>query len=225
MADRDTVNLSERMKVTTCLNPIHTAICTYEIMLGHELISDGMNDPEISKLAHQLGYIEGLPVVENPGILSPEKFLDEVINIRFPNPYLGDTAKRVATDTSQIVGIRFGETIKAYLNHYGNTDKLIAVPLAIAGWIRYLVGKDDNGKDYELSPDPMMSELQEIIKGIEFGKPESVGNKLKQLLQNKNIFGIDLYQAGLGEKIENMVCEELVGVGAVRGTLKKYLKR
>ena len=47
-----------------------------------------MNDPEISKLAHQLGYIEGLPVVEDPKILSPEKFLDEVMKIRFTNPYL-----------------------------------------------------------------------------------------------------------------------------------------
>ena len=225
MTDRDTVNLSERMKVTTCLNPIHTAICTYEIMLGHELISDGMDDPEISKLAHQLGYIEGLPVVEDPKILSPEKFLDEVIKIRFPNPYLGDTAKRVATDTSQIVGIRFGETIKSYLNHYGNTDKLVAIPLAIAGWIRYLIAKDDNGKDFELSPDPMMSELQELVKGIEFGKPESIGDRLKPLLKNRNIFGVDLYQAGLGEKIENMVREELAGVGAVRSTLQKYLRK
>ena len=225
MADRNTVNLSERMKVTTCLNPIHTAICTYDIMLGYEFISDGMKDPEISKLAHQLGYIEGLPVVENPGIISPEKFLDEVINVRFQNPYLGDTAKRIATDTSQIVGIRFGETIKAHLSHYGKTDKLIAIPLAIAGWIRYLIAKDDNGKDFELSPDPMMPELQEIINGIEFGKPESVGDKLKPLLKNKNVFGIDLYEAGIGEKIENIVREELVGIGAVRETLQKYLKR
>ena len=225
MADRNTVNLSERMKVTTCLNPIHTAMCTYDIMLGHVLIADGMNDPQISKLAHQLGYIEGLPVVENPGILSPEKFLDEVMKVRFPNPYLGDMGKRIATDTSQKVGIRFGETIKAHLKHYGNTDKLVAIPLAIAGWIRYLIAKDDNGKDFELSADPMMPELQEIVKGIEFGKPETVGEKLKPLLKNKNVFGIDLYQVGLGEKIENMVREELVGIGAVRATLEKYLKR
>ena len=96
--------------------------------------------------------------------------------------------------------------------------------MAIAGWIRYLIAKDDNGKDFELSPDPMMPELQEIINGIEFGKPESVGDKLKPLLKNRNVFGIDLYEAGIGEKIENIVCEELVGIGAVRETLQKYLK-
>ena len=216
IADRDTVNLSERMKVTTCLNPIHTALCTHDIMLGYKLIADGMHDPEIKKLAHQLGYIEGLPVVKSPGIISPEKFLDEVMNERFPNPYLGDTSARIASDTSQKVGIRFGETIKAHMERYGTAEKLVAIPLAISGWIRYLIGKDDNGKDIELSPDPLIPELKEKLNGIELGKPETVGDKLRPILSNKNIFGVDLYEAGIGEKIENMVREELVGVGAVR---------
>ena len=223
MANRDIVNLSERMKVTTCLNPIHTALCTYDIMLGYILFADGMHDPELAKLAHQLGYIEGLPVVEDPKILSPEKFLDEVINRRFPNPFLGDTSARIAVDISQMVGIRFGETIKSHMIHYKNTEKLIAVPLAIAGWIRYLIGKDDNGKNIELSPDPMIPELKEKLNGIELGKPETVGEKLRPILSNKIIFGVDLYEVGLGEKIENMVKEELTGIGAVRSTLKKYL--
>ena len=223
MANRDIVNLSERMKVTTCLNPIHTALCTYDIMLGYILFADGMHDPELAKLAHQLGYIEGLPVVEDPKILSPEKFLDEVINRRFPNPFLGDTSARIAVDISQMVGIRFGETIKSHMIHYKNTEKLIAVPLAIAGWIRYLIGIDDNGKNIELSPDPMIPELKEKLNGIELGKPESVGEKLRPILSNKIIFGVDLYEVGLGEKIENMVKEELTGIGAVRSTLKKYL--
>ena len=223
MANRDIVNLSERMKVTTCLNPIHTALCTYDIMLGYILFADGMHDPELAKLAHQLGYIEGLPVVEDPKILSPKKFLDEVINRRFPNPFLGDTSARIAVDISQMVGIRFGETIKSHMIHYKNTEKLIAVPLAIAGWIRYLIGIDDNGKNIELSPDPMIPELKEKLNGIELGKPETVGEKLRPILSNKIIFGVDLYEVGLGEKIENMVKEELTGIGAVRSTLKKYL--
>ena len=223
IADRNTVNLSERMKVTTCLNPIHTALCTYDIMLGYTLFADGMHDIELAKLAHRLGYIEGLPVVEDPKILSPKKFLDEVINKRFPNPFLGDTSARIAVDISQMLGIRFGETIKAHMLHYKNTDKLIAIPLAIAGWIRYLLGIDDNGKEFELSPDPMIPELKEKLNGIQFGKPETIGNKLRNILSNKIIFGVDLYEVGLGEKIENMVKEELYGIGAVRATLKKYL--
>ena len=92
-----------------------------------------MHDPENKNFIHQLGYIEGLPVVESPGIIAPKEFLDEDINIRFPNPYLGDTSARIDCDTSQKIGIRFEITIKSHLNNYKNTDKLVAIPLDIAG--------------------------------------------------------------------------------------------
>ena len=223
LTDRKTVNMSERMKVTACLNPIHSALCTYDIMLGYTLFADGMHDPELAKLAHTVGYSEGLPVVEDPKIISPEKFLEECMTVRFPNPYLGDTSARIATDISQGLAFRFGETIKAYVSREGSAGKLIGIPLAIAGWIRYTLGIDDNGKTYELSPDPMNHEMQEKLSGVEFGKPESLGEKLKPILSNKNIFGVNLYDAGLGEKIESLVKEQLEGVGAVRRSLKKHL--
>ena len=46
---------------------------------------------------------------------------------------------------------------------------------------------------------------------------------LKSILSNENIFGIDLYKAGIGERIEEMFLEEIAGKGAVRATLKKYM--
>ena len=223
MTDRNTVNLSERMKVTACLNPIHTALCTYDCMLGYKLFADGMHDPELSELAKRVGYIEGMQVVKDPKIISPQKFLDEVLNERFPNPYLGDTSARIAVDISQMVGIRFGETIKAYIERYGSAERLEAIPLAIAGWLRYLLAVDDEGKSFELSPDPMIPELKKQLEGIEFGKPESMTDQLKPILSNKNIFNVNLYEAGLGEKIEAMFKDMLRGNGAVRETLKKYI--
>lgn len=47
--------------------------------------------------------------------------------------------------------------------------------------------------------------------------------ELRPILSNANIFGLDLYAAGIGERIESMVCQELAGPGAVRKTLKRYL--
>ena len=211
------------MKVTVCLNPIHTALCTYDCMLGYDLFADGMHDPELAKLADLIGYQEGLSVVPDPGILSPKAFLDEVIQERFPNPYLGDTSQRIATDISQMVGIRFGETIKAYVERDGSAVALTGIPLAIAGWIRYLLALDDQGNAMELAPDPMIPQLQAALSGVHFGEPDSLGGQLRPILQNANIFGIDLYAAGIGEKIETMVREELAGPGAVRTTLQKYL--
>ena len=223
MTDRETVNKSERMKVTVCLNPIHTALCSYACMLGYEYFAEGMKDRELDALARRLGYTEGLPVVEDPGILSPKAFLDELMSVRFPNIYLGDTSARIAVDMSQMVGIRFGETIKAYVARDGSAAKLTAIPLAIAGWIRYLLGVDDNGEPMELSPDPMIPYMKEQLSGIRFGCPESVDGRLKNVLSNETIFGTDLYKAGIGGLIEEMVSSEIEGSGAVRQTLKKYL--
>lgn len=223
MTDRETVNKVERMKVTTCLNPLHTALAVYGCVLGYTLIADEMKDEELNKLVHQIGPVEGMPVVTDPGILSPKDFVDEVINVRIPNPFMPDAPQRIATDTSQKVGIRYGETIKAYVAKDGSAAALTAIPLAIAGWCRYLLAVDDNGQKFELSADPMVPELTKALEGIEVGKPETYTGQLKGILSNANIFGIDLYQAGLGEKIEGMFLEEIAGPGAVRATLKKYL--
>ena len=223
LTDRETVNQSERMKVTVCLNPIHTALCTYDCMLGYTYFAAGMKDPDLLELAGQVGYKEGLPVVEDPGILSPKAFLDELMLVRFPNDYLGDTSARIAVDISQMVAIRFGETIKAYVRNDGDAGKLVAIPLAIAGWIRYLLGVDDEGQPMELSPDPMIPYLKEQISGLVYGRPESLTNQLKDLLSNESIFGADLYRAGIGDKIEEMVRRQMEGPGAVRRTLQEYL--
>ena len=223
MTDRDTVNKVERMKVTTCLNPLHTALAVYGCVLGYELIADEMKDKELKELVHRIGPVEGMPVVTDPGILSPEAFVNEVINERIPNPFMPDTPQRIATDTSQKVGIRYGETIKSYVAKYGDAKKLEAIPLAIAGWLRYLLGVNDKGEAFERSSDPMLDSLTEALRGIELGKPETVGDKLKPILSNVNIFGSNLYSVGLGERIEELFKEEIAGAGAVRATLVKYL--
>jgi fructuronate reductase len=143
---------------------------------------------------------------------------------RFPNAYLGDTNARIAVDISQMVGIRFGENIRAYVNRDGDASALTAIPLAIAGWIRYLLAVDDDGKPMELSPDPMIPELRALLAGVRFGDPESVGDTLRPLLSNDRIFGSDLYEAGVGTKIEEMVKDMVSGIGGVRSALKKYLQ-
>lgn len=215
MTDRDTVNKTERMKVTTCLNPLHTALAVYGCMLGYAKIADEMNDPELKKLVELVGYKEGLPVVTDPKILDPRKFIDEVVGERLPNAFLPDTPQRIATDTSQKIPVRFGETLKSYCaDPKLDIHSLVAIPLALAGWLRYLGGTDDKGAAMAVSSDPMLETLQSELK---------TPGGLKQILSNANIFGVNLYEAGLGEKVEGLYAELCAGPGAVRATLKKYL--
>ena len=224
MADRETVNLSERMKVTVCLNPVHSATGPLGVALGYELFAPMLNrDADMMKMARMVAYDEGLPVVPDPGIISPQEFVDELFNDRFPNEYLGDTNLRLAVDVSQMVGIRFGETIKAYVAKYGDASRLTAIPLGIAGWLRYMLAVDDEGKPYELAPDPMNEEIQEQLKGIVVGQPETFTDQLKAILSNERIFFVNLYETGLGEKFETMFCEMIAGPGAVKATVHQYV--
>ena len=224
MADRKTVNLAERMKVTVCLNPVHSATGPLGVALGYELFAHMLNtDADMMKMARMVAYDEGLPVVQDPGILSPQAVVDELFNDRFPNEYLGDTNLRLAVDVSQMVGIRFGETIKAYVEKYGDASRLTALPLGIAGWLRYMLAVDDAGKKYELAPDPMNEEIQEQLKDIVVGQPETFTDQLRPILSNERLFFIDLYKAGVGEKVENMFREMIAGPGAIKATIHKYV--
>ena len=223
LTDRDTVNKTERMKVTTCLNPLHTAMSVYGCMLGYTLICDEMKDADIVALIKRLGYVEGLPVVVDPGILDPKDFIDEVVGQRLPNPFMPDAPQRIATDTSQKVGIRFGETIKSYIAEGRDLNTLVSIPLALAGWLRYLLAVDDEGKAFEVSADPLKDDLQAKLAGIEVGKPETYQGQLQGILNNASIFGVDLTATPLAAKIEAYFVAELAGPGAVRKTLHEAL--
>lgn len=211
--DRETVNKTEKMKVTTCLNPLHTAMSMYGCLLGYTLICEEMKDPDIVKLVKRLGYVEGLPVVVDPGILSPKAFIDEVVNERLPNPFMPDDPRRIATDTSQKVGIRFGETIKSYIKEGRDLNSLVAIPLAIAGWLRYLNGTFDNGEPMEISPDPLKDELMAKVKEGE----------IREILANATIFGLDLTTTTLAAKIEGYYAFLVSGPNTARALLQKEL--
>ncbi|MCI8372634.1 MAG: mannitol dehydrogenase family protein [Lachnospiraceae bacterium] len=223
--DRETVDKVEKMKVCTCLNPLHTALAVYGCLLGYTSIYKEMEDPELKKLVETIGYVEGLPVVVNPGILDPKAFIDEVLQVRIPNPFMPDTPQRIATDTSQKLSIRFGETIKAYAaDPKLNVQDLKLIPLVLAGWCRYLLAVDDKGEKFELSPDPLLDSVCAYVKEIQLGAVGNIHEKLQPILADEKIFGVDLYQAGLGERVEELFAELAAGPGAVRATLQKYVK-
>lgn len=222
--DRETVEKTERMKVTTCLNPLHTALAVYGCLLGYESIAMEMQDPQLENLVKKIGYEEGMAVVVDPEIINPMGFIHEVIDQRLPNRFIPDTPQRIATDTSQKIAIRFGETIKSYRDRSDlEPESLIYIPLVIAGWFRYLLGVDDTGKAMEVSADPMLQELQECLSGVKTGEQGSYQNQLKPILENTALFGVNLNQIGLGSKVEGYFQEMIAGPHAVRDTLKKYL--
>ena len=221
--DRATVDKVEKMKVCTCLNPLHTALAIYGCLLGYTLISEEMKNPLLKNMVEVIGYKEGLPVVVNPGILDPKKFIDEV-NVRIPNPFLPDSPQRIATDTSQKLSIRFGETIKAYeASPDLHTEDLKLIPLVYAGWLRYLMGIDDEGREFTPSSDPLLEEARQYVADYELSFSPKDLSKLDALLANEKIFGVNLHAIGMDTLVKQYFAELSSGVGAVAAALKKYV--
>lgn len=224
--DRETVDKVERMKVCTCLNPLHTALAIFGCLLGFERICDEMKDPTLRKLVERIGYEEGLPVVSDPKVINPMDFIDDVMNVRLPNPFMPDTPERIATDTSKKLAIRFGETIKAYRDSEElDVADIKLIPLVFAGWIRYLVELNDKGEKIKCSSDPILEFVSIGKGGLRLGNTELVRVKelLKPLLETSRIFGVDLYEVGMAETVCEMFTEMMAGPGAVRATLEKYV--
>lgn len=134
-----------------------------------------------------------------------------------------DTPQRIATDTSQKLAIRFGETIKAY---QAAPDKdvhdLKLIPLVFAGWLRYLMAVDDAGESFALSPDPLLETVCPYVAGLELGGNVDA-QALRPVLENEKIFGVNLYTVDMADQVAAYLGEMIAGPGAVRATLKKYV--
>lgn len=226
MTDRETVNDADQMKVTACLNPLHTSLAIFGCLLGFKSIAAEAADADLLKMIKNLGYGEDLPVVKDPGIIKPKEFIDTLITKRLPNKNIPDTPQRIASDTSQKVGIRYGVT----LQHYVDDPKLDPanlefIPMIIAGWCRYLMAIDDQGAEFTPSPDPLYEQLHEYVADIKLGDDVDVHAKLQPILSNKSIFANDLYEIGIGEKVEDYFKQMITKPGAVRETIQATLNK
>ena len=220
----ETVDMVETMKVCTCLNPLHTAMSVVGCLLGFTRINAEMKDPDLAALVNRVGYVEGLPVVVDPGVIDPKAFIDEVVGKRFPNPFLQDDPRRIATDTSQKIPVRFGNTIRKYAAREDlNVRNLKCISFVLAAWCRYLMAIDDAGAAFTPSDDPMLAELMPLLAEVKLGQPCDVHATLQPILSNATIMGSDLYEVGLAEQVEEYFARLITGPGAVRAELHKVV--
>ena len=210
ITDRETVRKMDQMKVCACLNPLHTVLAISGMLLDKPTIAACMQDEKLVRLVN-LAANEALPTVVNPGIIDPAVFLKEVLTERFPNPFIPDAPARIACDTSQKVPVRFGVTLQERKKEGLPIDTLEAIPLFIALWLRYRTGVADSGQPLELSPDPRLPEVFNALDGVKFGEKVDIA----PMLSHAATFGVNLYEAGLGQKIEGLFAELNSGAGAV----------
>ena len=85
------------------------------------------------------------------------------------------------------------------------------------------MGIGDDGEAFELSPDPLMDQVRPYVENIKLGgKADRAA--LMPLLKNKKIFGSDLEEIGLADRVLDLFDSLIAGKGAVRATMKEVLK-
>jgi fructuronate reductase len=170
---------------------------------------------------------EILPVAADPGIVSPEAFLNEVLEKRLPNPFIPDTPARIACDTSQKIPVRFGVTLTLRAEAGLPDDELTAFPFVFALWLRYLTGVGDDGAPMQVNPDPRLPELTAHLETVKPGagtNREALRAAVKPILSDASIFGVDLYAGAgtLAAKTEAYLVKMLEGPGAVGRALTDF---
>jgi fructuronate reductase len=218
--DKDTVEKVEKMKVCTCLNPLHTVLGIAGCLLEYKTISQTIGDKRLRALIEEVAYNESMPVVTDPGVINPKEFLEEVLNKRFPNPFTKDTPQRIAEDTSFKIPVRFGETLKLRKKAGLSNKELKGIPYFVALWLRYLLAVNDKGNEMPVELDSGAAEIREHLKGLQLG--DKGPYNLKPILSNTVVFGIDLYEAEISGKVEEYFAELISAPGTVEGTIQKY---
>ena len=65
--------------MTALLNPVHSVLAPLGVLLGEEYFANMLNhDLKLMKLGKTVAYTEGLPMVQDPGIIHPQEFADEL---------------------------------------------------------------------------------------------------------------------------------------------------
>jgi len=205
----DDVHPYEKMKIRL-LNSSHSAIAYLGYLVGYRYIHEVAADEEFQRFMMAIMDDEVTPLLDPVPGVDPVRYKQTLVE-RFANPTIKDQVARVALDGSQKIPKFMLPSIREQIERGGPIRMQC---LAIAGWFRYLNGRDESGNEIPID-DPAADKLQRLAA--------AGGEEPDRLLGMQEVFGEDL--AG-SEKFASEVrraLKSLYGKGA-RETLREYLK-
>lgn len=168
----------EHMKLRL-LNASHSALAYLGYLAGHETIASTMTDISFATLARQI-MEDAAPTLTMPEGTDVAAYGASLLE-RFSNPALRHRTWQIAMDGSQKLPQRLLATMTDRLRLGLSID---THALAVAGWMRYVTGKDEQGRAIDVR-DPLAKEL--------FGIAERAGPVAERLapalLEVRSIFG------------------------------------
>jgi fructuronate reductase len=175
----------EEMKLRM-LNGSHSFLAYLGYLAGYQHINDCMGDDNYRCAARALMLQEQAPTLKVKGV-DLQQYADRLIE-RYSNPALRHRTWQIAMDGSQKLPQRMLDSVRWHLVHDSRFDLLA---LAVAGWMRYVGGVDDQGEAIEIS-DPLLQVIQNAVQSSKEGE-----DRVKALLAIDAIFGRELPQVKL----------------------------
>ena len=137
----------EEMKLRL-LNGSHSALAYLGFLAGFEHVFEVMRAPEFVEFVRRMMALEVAPTVHVPTDL--EAYQARLLE-RFANPAIRHRTAQIAMDGSQKLPQRLLGPIRDQLRAGGPIRHLA---LAVAGWIRYAAGRDEQGREIAVA-DPL----------------------------------------------------------------------
>lgn len=139
------------------LNGSHFAMAYLGFLAGYETVPAVMADPNFRPFITRLMDAEVTPLLPPvPGIDLTE--YKATLLHRFDNPAIKDQITRLCLDGAPKFPKYLRPALEAAIEG-GRPRRLLT--LALAGWLRYLTGEDEQGREYAVS-DPRIGELQPL---------------------------------------------------------------
>jgi fructuronate reductase len=139
------------------LNGAHSTCAYLGYLAGHEFVHEVMADSTLARFVEALMREEISPVTPAPAGMEHERYIPDLLE-RFRNRSLNHRTQQIAMDGSQKLPQRLLATIRLQLERGGPIDGL---SLAVAAWMRYVLGTDELGNPIEVS-DPLSSRFAAI---------------------------------------------------------------
>lgn len=148
----------ETMKLRM-LNGSHSFLAYLGYLAGYTHIADAMANPDYRQAALDLMLKEQAPTLTMPTGTDLFQYAHRLIE-RFSNPNLKHQTWQIAMDGSQKLPQRMFDSV-AY--HLANGSDYRHLALGIAGWMRYISGRDEQGKLIDVR-DPLVDQFKSIYQ-------------------------------------------------------------
>jgi fructuronate reductase len=181
----------EEMKLRM-LNGTHSTLAYLGCLGGIEYVSEAVLQTDFENFLRKMMMEEIIPTLKLSESVNLDQYQNELIK-RYQNPALKHRLWQIAMDGSQKLPQRLLNTIRDRLNSGCSFPRLA---LAVAGWMRFVVGKDEHGITIEIR-DPLADELKQIAQknGVLAEKTTDFTNAeiyVSKLLSLSEVFGTDL---------------------------------